>query len=64
MILSGLEAVHSSEMSVAVTLHIGSFQRKAMLIKFAFSIIVYLWVVLKFCPFLMISSILGLVWLH
>jgi hypothetical protein len=52
MMLSGLEAVHSSEMSVAVTLHIDSFQRKAILIKFAFSIIVYLWVTLRFYLFL------------
>ena len=40
MMLSGLEAVHSSEMCVAVTLRIDSFQRKAVLIKFAFSVIV------------------------
>jgi hypothetical protein len=52
MMLSGLEALHSFEMSVAVTLPIDSFQRKAVLIKFAFSIIVYLWVILRFHLFL------------
>jgi len=40
MMLSGLETVHSSEMSVAFILHIDSFQRKAIFIKFALSIIV------------------------
>ena len=52
MILSGLEAVHSSEMYVAVTLHIDSFQREAILIKFFFCITVYLWVILRFHLFL------------
>jgi len=52
MMLSGLETVHSSEMSVAFILHIDSFQRKAIFIKFALSIIVYIWVILRFCLFL------------
>ena len=52
MMLCGLVAVHSSGMFVYGTLHSDSFQRKAVLIKFAFSIIVHLWITLRFHLFL------------
>lgn len=55
-----MRAVHFSEMSVSVTLHSKISQRKAIMIRFVFNIVAYLWVILGLHLFSFFMTVLQL----